>query len=80
MIDVTSESLICLKEVPSVLPSRRGKPLTYGTVHRWATDGCRGRTLDTCWIGGIRYTSREAISRFLSHESDDARQPARRPS
>ena len=35
------------------------------TIHRWAKKGCRGHILETCLVGGRRYTSCEAIRRFL---------------
>jgi hypothetical protein len=35
------------------------------TLWRWRTVGCRGHKLETILFGGRRYTSREAIARFL---------------
>jgi hypothetical protein len=43
------------------------------TIRRWAAQGVRGVRLESWLIGGRRYTSREAIARFLDqlqHSSD----------
>ena len=53
------------KEVPNRLPKRNGKKIHYSTVYRWALKGCRGKLLKTWLIGGIRYTSDEALTEFL---------------
>jgi hypothetical protein len=36
------------------------------TVHRWRLRGVRGVRLETIAIGGLRYTSREALERFIT--------------
>jgi uncharacterized protein DUF1580 len=36
------------------------------TLHRWRLRGIRGIRLETCLIGGIRYTSHEALARFVT--------------
>jgi uncharacterized protein DUF1580 len=66
MIDVDKELLVPLAEVPKLLPTRRGKRVHISTVFRWIRSGARGRVLDSILVGGIRYTSREEISRFLT--------------
>jgi len=58
---------IPLTEVPNLLPRRRGKKTHYSTVYRWATKGARGRVLESKLVGGIRYTSQEALQRFINH-------------
>jgi hypothetical protein len=78
MIDVDTESLIPLSEVPKLLPTRRGKKVHISTVFRWIRSGARGKVLDTILVGGIRYTSREELFRFVSAESEgDGRQQSR---
>lgn len=62
------EAPIALSDVPAYLPKRHGKKTHYSTVFRWATKGARGRRLETVLVGGIRYTSFEALERFLSVE------------
>lgn len=56
------ESLVTLKAAAKLLP---GTP-HYATLFRWAQKGCRGARLETVLIGGIRYTSREALDRFIA--------------
>lgn len=65
MIDVASESLIPLRDVPRCLPPRpNGKHVHISAVYRWTLRGIRGVVLETIQVGGTRYTSREAIQRF----------------
>ena len=65
-LDFSKEEAIQLSDVPLHVPKRRGKKVHYSTVYRWATKGARGRTLETVLSGGIRYTTVEAVSRFLT--------------
>jgi uncharacterized protein DUF1580 len=37
-----------------------------GTLHRWRLRGVRGVRLETIVIGGLRYTSAEALERFVA--------------
>ncbi len=75
MIDLASETLLPLGGVPALLPpGPRGKPIHVATVYRWSAAGVRGAVLETVVIGGCRYTSREALSRFI-----DATTAASRP-
>ncbi len=60
-----NESLLTLKAAAKLLP---GNP-HYATLFRWAQKGCRGRRLETILVGGIRYTSREALERFIADSS-----------
>ena len=69
MICIKSEELIALTDVPDVLPRRAGKKINYSTVFRWAQRGVRGKRLEVVRIGGVRFTSIEAINRFCC---DDA--------
>lgn len=39
--------------------------IPYKRVWYWATKGCRGVFLETRREGGLRYTSREAVARFI---------------
>lgn len=59
------EQLISLREVPSLVPPRRGKRLHISTVYRWVLKGVRGKILDSALLGGVRYTSLEALQRFM---------------
>jgi hypothetical protein len=65
-IDFQQEQAIPLAEVANLLPKRNGKKVHYSTIYRWATKGTRGRVLESKLVGGIRYTTVEAVQRFLA--------------
>lgn len=65
-LDLLGEEAISLMDVPKFVPKRNGKKVHYSTVYRWATRGARGRVLETAFSGGCRYTTLQAIGRFLS--------------
>ena len=73
-LDFTREQGIPLSEVPRHLPNRNGKKIHYSTIYRWATKGARGRILETALIGGVRYTTVEALHRFQSGETATSNQ------
>ncbi len=75
MIDVHEESMVALGDVPDLLPLRRGRKIHVTSVHRWCHRGIGGTRLEMLTIGGIAYTSREALTRFMV-ETTKARQPA----
>jgi len=65
MIEVTTESLIPLHDVPRLLPSRgNGKRIHISAVYRWIQRGVRGVRLESVKIGGTSYTTAEALQRF----------------
>ena len=66
MISIETERLISLTEATRHLPKRNGKPIHYSTLFRWAQRGVRGRKLETVLVGGTRFTSLEALGRFLN--------------
>jgi len=68
-IDVETEDLIPFCEARSAFPG--GKRLSLATLHRWRLHGVRGVKLETALIGGSRYVSREAISRFIRAQNAD---------
>lgn len=63
-IDFQREVPVALKDVPRFVPKRSGKKVHYSTVYRWTTKGVRGRVLESVMVGGIRFTTLEAIERF----------------
>lgn len=77
MIDLTTETALTLREAGEESP---GKPHRT-TIDRWWRRGVRGVRLETCLVGGKRYTTRESLHRFftattaasLSENGDDAR-------
>jgi hypothetical protein len=79
MIDISSEHLIAIREVPKILPARvNGKVIHISAVYRWLLRGVRGIRLDSITIGGTTYTSTEALQRFaeqLSRTSSPASVP-----
>lgn len=60
-MDIHNEHLCLLSEVSCSMPS---KP-SYCTIMRWKREGLRGVKLETLLIGGRRYTSVEALHRFI---------------
>src|SRR4051812_16622955 len=64
MIDREHERVIPLREVPKYVPSRiPGRRVSPATVCRWAQR--RGNPLETFCTPGGRFTSIEAIDRFI---------------
>jgi hypothetical protein len=66
-IDTSTEALISLAEARSAFPG--GRRLGLATLHRWRLRGVRGVKLETVLVGGLRYTSREAIERFVAAQN-----------
>lgn len=63
MIDTQKERLLPFSAVPRSMP---GEPPSIATVRRWRIRGVRGVKLETLLVGGRRYTSEEALQRFLA--------------
>lgn len=61
MIDLENEKLVTMTEAAKLLPRR---PHT-STLWRWWRVGVRGCRLETVVCGGVRYTTREAMARFI---------------
>lgn len=61
-IEISCETLLSLADAAKALPNR---PHT-STLHRWRMAGVRGVKLETCLIGGRRFTSLEALERFAA--------------
>ena len=62
MIDYEREELISFNSAPKHYP---GQKPHIATCHRHRLRGVRGVCLETILVGGKRYTSREAIARFI---------------
>lgn len=67
-IDIDRETLIHFPEARSAFP---GKRVSLATLHRWRLHGSRGVKLDTVAVGHLRYTSAEAIGRFIRAQNAD---------
>ncbi len=65
LIDIDTEDLIPFQEAPQHIP---GTPCVQ-TLHRWRVRGVWGVKLETILFGGIRYTSREALHRFVAAQN-----------
>ncbi len=63
-----NENLIRIAEVPKHLP---GRP-DVSTVYRWLNSG----KLESVMIGGRRWTSTEAIARFVNRSTSGAATPS----
>ena len=62
MIDIQTEQLVPISKAASCLPGK----VHRSTLERWRLHGRRGVKLETILIGGQRFTSREAIGRFVA--------------
>jgi hypothetical protein len=65
-IDTQVEDLITLSDAAKCFP---GRAVAIQTMHRWRLNGVRGNKLETCLIGGIRWTSHQAIQRFIAAQN-----------
>lgn len=65
-----TEQSIALSDAPKYLPKRNGKKVHYSTIYRWATKGARGKVLESTLVGGVRYTTREALLRFFEPDGE----------
>jgi hypothetical protein len=83
LIDLATEKLIPLAQVPALLPNRRrGRKTHVSTVHRWATVGCRGIILETIQVGGTRCTTLGSLQAFfdeLTRRASDSSAGVARP-
>ncbi|MBI1348803.1 DUF1580 domain-containing protein [bacterium] len=70
-IDIDSEELIHFPEARSEFPKRP----CMQTMHRWRLSGIRGVKLESILVGGLRYTSREAVRRFIERLNADDTSP-----
>ncbi|HUG71771.1 MAG TPA: DUF1580 domain-containing protein [Pirellulaceae bacterium] len=61
MIDLQSETLVPVSQIPSHVP---GRP-HLATCWRWIQRGCRGVKLETILVGGRRFTSTLALQTFV---------------
>jgi hypothetical protein len=63
---ILDEDLITLAEAARLLPRRPCRT----SLWRWHKFGARGVRLETVLIGGIRHTSRQALTRFIAAVSE----------
>jgi len=65
MVDPNHEMLLTLQQVACKFPGRSGRGVSLSCVWRWVTRGRRGHRLETILVGGRRYSSEEAVMRFI---------------
>jgi hypothetical protein len=68
-MNIDHEYALTLAQAAREIP---GRP-HVGTVVRWAARGIKGFKLETVVVGGRRFTSREAISRFVERLNTQVR-------
>lgn len=57
------QELISIKQACKLIPTRPA----ICTVWRWIEKGCRGHRLQSWLVGGMRFTSKEAIETFIEN-------------
>lgn len=68
MINVETETLVPISSAATMIPCH--PPPSRATIWRWMLTGVRGRKLESIHIGGRRFTSEQAIARFLNPQSE----------
>ena len=66
-IDTERETLVSFSDARSSF--RDGRRKSLATLHRYRLKGVRGVKLETVLIGGLRYTSLEAIDRMIAAQN-----------
>ena len=72
-INVETETLIDFAAAAREFP---GRAVCIQTLHRWRLTGVRGAKLESCIVGGRRFTSREAVARFIAGQNASESPPA----
>jgi hypothetical protein len=67
-VEILNEKLVSLTEARKHFPNRPDK----ATVWRWYAKGLNGVSLETVVVGGRRFTSEEAIKRFIARRTETA--------
>jgi hypothetical protein len=72
----SDEKLIPLKAAAAWIAHRTGGHRPHvATLHRWAIRGARGIKLEVVYVGHTRYTSVEALVRFMSASPQQSQPP-----
>lgn len=66
MIDIESDQLIELSNLPTYLEKRIKKRLNLATIYRWRQRGIAGIYLETVLVGGKPFTSISALNSFFA--------------
>jgi Protein of unknown function (DUF1580) len=65
-IDVTRDTLIRFRDLPSWSKEHFGKRIHPSTFQRWRLRGVRGVKLASILVGGERYSSEESLQTFFA--------------
>ena len=66
MIEIAAENLLTLPDAAARLPRRGRRKVHVCTIYRWMSRGVRGVKLEAIKLGGVTYTSVEALQRFAN--------------
>ena len=69
MIQMLSETLIPINQVPVHLEKITGNRPHIASTYRWMKHGIAGIRLETLFIGGTRFTSEQALGRFFQEST-----------
>jgi hypothetical protein len=69
MIDIEKEELLSLSKAAEELKVSR-RAIATSTLYRWTSSGCRGILLEFVQIGGVRCTTKAALTRFFDSVKD----------
>jgi len=73
-IDILGETLVTIPQASALLPpNEKGRRPHIATIYRWMLRGVKGVKLETCLVGGKRFTSHEALQRFSEAVTQAAR-------
>lgn len=68
--ELVNETVCPLSEVPKAIKKITGGKPHISTVWRWTQKGVSGIILETFFVTGKRWTSQEAIQRFITNTSN----------
>ena len=72
MNGLKGETLVTLKQAAAYVPGRSGNGVSVASIWRLVLKGLRGVKLESTKILGTRFTSLEAIDRFIAATSVDS--------
>ncbi len=77
-IDMNREEVVLIREVPGLLPKKNGRKKHLASIYRWLSRGLVGVRLESVYIGGEQYTSKQALDRFFCAVTEAKRGSSRR--
>lgn len=66
---ILTETTVDLKTARDEIHAATGRRVDVTTLWRWTQRGVKGKKLDSCKLGRVVLTSREAIHRFLVEQT-----------